>query len=127
MGREVNIRIRQGDHGEATVEVGLPREEQAGPGLPPAGWLVLSPLTARVVRLLCASGWLSREDIASKLGENPDGKLRELLTDLAERHVLESSNKRGYHLMIPDSANPDAFRGTVLDWLNSQRGEDSAE
>jgi hypothetical protein len=117
MPRRVTVEVHEDAGGEARVEIRLPKQEER-PG-PPPGWLVLQPLTARVVRLLCVAGWLSREEIAARLGESAEGKLRELLTDLAERKVLESSSKKGYQLLLPDDRDPEAFRREVLAWLDS--------
>lgn len=83
-------------------------------------WSWLSPLAIRVVRLMCGVGWMPREEIANKLGEQPDGKIATLLTDLVERNVLESSGRKGYHLAIPTEADPEAYRAKLLVWLEMQ-------
>lgn len=83
-------------------------------------WRYLSPLTLRVVQLLCREGWLSREEIAEKLHENPEGDIRPLLTDLAKRGILESSGRKGYHVDIPEEADPDTYRRQLLEWLERQ-------
>jgi hypothetical protein len=123
--REVNVTIRQDDSGEVTAEVRLPPEAERPGALPSEAWVVLSPLTYRVVRLLCVVGWMSREEIAQRLGEQPDGKLGPLLTDLAERHLLESSPRKGYHLAIPESAEPEAFRARVIAWIDRGQSNQS--
>jgi hypothetical protein len=78
------------------------------------GWCYLSPVTTRVVRLLCASGWLTREEIADQLGEQPDGDLRPLLSDLVKRGILESSPRKGYMVAMPDDTDPEMFRRQLL-------------
>jgi hypothetical protein len=80
-------------------------------------WQYLSPLTVRVVRLLCKKGWLSHEEIAAELKDAPTSKLGPLLTDMAERGILESSTKKGYHIGVPEDAAGDAFCRDLLAWL----------
>jgi hypothetical protein len=80
-------------------------------------WQYLSPLTVRVVRLLCRKGWLSHEEIAAELKDAPTSKLGPLLTDMAERGILESSTKKGYHIGVPEDAAGDAFCRDLLAWL----------
>ncbi len=84
-------------------------------------WTWLSPLTYRVVRLLCDTGWITREEIANRVGELPDGKLGPLLADLVERCVLESSPRKGYHLAIPNEAKPEDYRKQLLVWLDTNK------
>jgi hypothetical protein len=83
-------------------------------------WSYLTPLTCRVVKLMCSEGWLSKVAIAEKLGESPDGRLSVLLPDLAARGILESTTSKVYHLALPEDADPEEYRRQLLAWLDSQ-------
>ena len=94
----------------------VPEEEETVPAFP--HWSYLSPLTFRVVRLLAQENWMSKEKIAARLDEAADSKLGPILTDLAERGILESSTNRGYHIAIPSEAHPETFRRAVIAWVD---------
>lgn len=83
-------------------------------------WQYLSPLTLRVVRLMCREGWLSKDEIADSLEERREGKLVALLPDLAARKILESSTSKGYHIGIPETAEPETYRKQLLEWTDAQ-------
>jgi hypothetical protein len=82
-------------------------------------WRWLSPLGLRVVRLLCRRGWLTREDVATELKEQPEGDIRPLLTEWVKRGVLESGRK-GYHVAIPEDADPETYRRDLLAWAEAE-------
>jgi hypothetical protein len=111
--------------GDGEVRITIPPAPPASPDEPPVmplnpGWRWLSPLTLRVVRLLCASGWLSREEIAAELKEQPEGDIRPLLSDLVKRGVLESSGRKGYHVAIPEDADPEKYRRALAAWCDAE-------
>jgi hypothetical protein len=85
-----------------------------------ASWRWLSPLELRVVRLLCRAGWLSREEIATQLGEAPEGNLPPILSNLVARGVLESSPRKGYSVALPDDAKPEQYRRDLAAWLDAR-------
>jgi hypothetical protein len=122
-GRPEWFSVDRGEGGE--VRITIPPAPPADPDEPPLMplnpcWRWLSPLTLRVVRLLCASGWLSKDRVAAALSEPPEGRLAVLLPDLAARGVLESSTSKGYHLAIPEDAEPEAYRRELAAWLDTQ-------
>lgn len=98
------------------------RRENPAPDLPSAArlWRPLSPQSLRVVRLLAGEGWLTREEIADRLGESPEGDIRPLLSDLAKRGILESSGRKGYHVTLPDDVDPEQARRELLAWARDQ-------
>ena len=54
----------------------------------PAGWLMFAELERRVLLALLSDGALSREQLAGKLEESADGRLRGILANLTARKVL---------------------------------------
>lgn len=105
------------------------RRENPAAALPSAArlWRPLSPLALRVLRVLLGEGWLAREEIAGQLGESADGCLREVLTELARRGVLESSQRKGYHIALPEDVDPEQARRELLAWVRTQDVEDPGE
>src|SRR5262245_10571412 len=65
--------------------------EDLGVGSPVLGWLFLSSTEEKIVRLLLAASALSREEIASRIDENADGRLKGILAGLVGRHVIAPS------------------------------------
>lgn len=120
--RRASFSIEQGTDGRLHLDVDFPSpplEETDKMRLNP-NWTFLSPLTLRAVKVLCGSAWMTKERIAEALGERPEGKLQSLLADLAMRGILESSTSKGYHLGIPEDAEPQAYRKSLMVWLNEQ-------
>lgn len=119
MWREVGIIIRQGDDGEARVEVRLPPEAERPAGPPNPAAKEFSPLTLRLLRILCReTHWISGDRIAQEVDLPLDRKVGPLLTELAERGWAEPLTGKGYLLAIPSDQDPDAYRRAVSAWLD---------
>jgi hypothetical protein len=96
------------------VEVGLPevlaKLLMKGPPVS-TDWKWFAPMEEKIVRLLLDGASLSREEIADKIDESPDGKIKGVLAELVERHVL-SVQREGYRLNCSEEARP-----ALKEWL----------
>lgn len=100
------------------ISVELPASVVRGSAMPAESWLPFSQTEQKVLRLLLDSGPLSREEIATRLNESVDGRIKGILATLVGRHVLLTTQD-GYCLNIK-SEDADRIR-QFLDGL--ERGE----
>ena len=86
----------------------------------PAGWLLFTPTELRVLRLLASGAAMSRLEIARRLDEAEDGRIKPCLAGLVARRCL-LVQPEGYRInVLPDElAN---LRG----WLAELDGEGPA-
>lgn len=74
-------------------------------------WMFFSPTEVRIVELLVEGKALSRDEIARKLDESVDGRIRGILATLVARRVL-ANGPEGYYLHAPDEK-----RALIRNWL----------
>jgi hypothetical protein len=65
---------------------------------PVAGALWLSPVEQEVIGKLDGGVWLTADQLAEKIGEPVNSRLRVILANLVERKLLTSDTRRGYSL-----------------------------
>lgn len=73
---------------------GLPRAPARPDGLQ------LSPLEAKILGVLSRDEFTPTREIAAKIDEPPDGDIRVVLRNLADREILECVQSKGYRLAI---------------------------
>lgn len=104
--------MRVGDV-RVSLEVG---DEMSARAMPCDDWLPFSPTECRVLALLLKGRPLSREELATKLDEAVDGRLRGILATLVARKVLLTTTD-GYAINAADGK-----RQSLREWLKAWDG-----
>jgi hypothetical protein len=115
--RGERVRVQVGD---VQVSLRIPRAGD-GAALPSAEWLPFSPTEKRVVMLLIGSQALSRDDIAQKLDESPDGRIKGILATLVARKVILVTPD-GYQVNAPEGKRK-ALKEWFADPVEEERNE----
>lgn len=92
----------EGCSGSAGPRITSVRRVPLMPAVPdgfPAGAQWLSPLEAKIMDALSAGGWMASDRIAEKIGERFGDGFKAILTNLADRGLLESRPGAGYRLV----------------------------
>jgi hypothetical protein len=85
----------------------------------PASWAWFSAVEQAIVGALQGGAWRTTADLAQDAGESANGRIRGILTNLVDRHVLESDRNKGFRLSgnvveePPGEEGPGVYRSSI--------------